>query len=237
MQPQLNKFEAEIAKYLRSNLPDKMAMFNGYGRVNYFIGSKAVDLMMESKYVGDGQKFKTRQEVTTFLGTLLDHRTFHRAKKIVKMDGAKKKFKLDMHNNQIFVDSKEPYVWVYEPTSLVAWLKSIGFILLIVAACLFPLWPPGVRTGIYYLCIGSLIILTSFLGLSLLRHVVYFIVLAITFGKVRFWFLPNLTEDVGFFESFVPVYTLEIGEFAEGAEGGGEGGGESASASKSGHQD
>ena len=25
-------------------------------------------------------------------------------------------------------------------------------------------------------------------------------------GKHHFWLLPNLTEDVGFFESFVPLY-------------------------------
>ena len=25
-------------------------------------------------------------------------------------------------------------------------------------------------------------------------------------GKLKFWIFPNLTEDVGFFESFVPVY-------------------------------
>ena len=29
---------------------------------------------------------------------------------------------------------------------------------------------------------------------------------AIFIGKLKFWIFPNLTEDVGFFESFVPVY-------------------------------
>ena len=29
---------------------------------------------------------------------------------------------------------------------------------------------------------------------------------AIFLGKLKFWIFPNLTEDVGFFESFVPVY-------------------------------
>jgi translocation protein SEC62 len=30
---------------------------------------------------------------------------------------------------------------------------------------------------------------------------------AITAGKHHFWLLPNLTEDCGFFESFVPLYS------------------------------
>ena len=32
---------------------------------------------------------------------------------------------------------------------------------------------------------------------------------ALTFGKHHFWFLPNLTEDVGFFDSFKPLYKHE----------------------------
>ena len=32
------------------------------------------------------------------------------------------------------------------------------------------------------------------------------LVWGITFGRHHFWFLPNLTEDVGFFDSFRPLY-------------------------------
>lgn len=32
------------------------------------------------------------------------------------------------------------------------------------------------------------------------------VVWTLTFGKHHFWLLPNLTEDVGFFASFVPLY-------------------------------
>jgi translocation protein SEC62 len=38
---------------------------------------------------------------------------------------------------------------------------------------------------------------------------------AITIGKHHFWLLPNLTEDCGFFESFVPLYTHSSGETKE----------------------
>jgi len=27
-------------------------------------------------------------------------------------------------------------------------------------------------------------------------------------GKLKLWIFPNLTEDVGFFESFVPMYEM-----------------------------
>ena len=31
-----------------------------------------------------------------------------------------------------------------------------------------------------------------------------------TFGRHHFWLLPNLTEDVGFFESFKPFYKHDV---------------------------
>ena len=41
----------------------------------------------------------------------------------------------------------------------------------------------------------------------LVRYVLFGFVWAITIGRHHFWLLPNLTEDCGFFESFVPLYT------------------------------
>ena len=46
-------------------------------------------------------------------------------------------------------------------------------------------------------------------ALSIFRYILYAFLWLATLGKVSFFLLPNLTEDVGFFESFVPVYELE----------------------------
>lgn len=245
---EITKFDYQIANYLRDKLPSKEAMFVGIKRVNYFIGSKAVDLLMDSKWAkqkevqnstqDDGTIFKTRGDVVLFLNNLLLKKFYHRAKKIVKMDGQKKKFKLDMHDIQVFEDSNQPYVWLYEPTSLKAWLLCFGVIFAVIGICLFPLWPSFIRTGIYYLCIAGLIFLSSLLTLAILRHIVFFALWTVTFGKLHLWILPNLTEDVGFFESFWPLYTIEQGSLS--AAGGG-GGGERAAVGDAGsshtHQD
>jgi len=45
--------------------------------------------------------------------------------------------------------------------------------------------------------------------LYLVRLIIFVIVWLLTFGKHNFWILPNLTEDVGFFESFWPLYNYE----------------------------
>lgn len=43
----------------------------------------------------------------------------------------------------------------------------------------------------------------------LVRYVFFAIVWIVTWGRHHFWLLPNLTEECGFFESFVPLYTHE----------------------------
>ena len=65
------------------------------------------------------------------------------------------------------------------------------------------------------------------------RYVIFCILWSLTFGKLKFWLLPNLTADCGFRESFIPVYKYEFanaqsdgkctttdGRNAEGEEGG-----------------
>ena len=42
-----------------------------------------------------------------------------------------------------------------------------------------------------------------------MRYVFFAMVWVCTWGKHHFWLLPNLTEECGFFESFVPLYTHE----------------------------
>lgn len=226
--PVITKTDQAIVNYLWKKLPEKEAMFSSVRRVNYFIGSKAIDELMNSKWAkGDDALFKKREEARLFMDDLLmKQEFFHRAKKLIKIEGEKKRFKLDMHNEQVFLDSKEPYVWIFEATSIKAWLIGLGVVVAVIAVCLFPLWPPIIRTWVYYLCIAGLIFLSSILGLIVLSHFVYYTLRLLTFGKLHFWLLPNLTEDVGFFESFWPLYAIGAIEGSEGATESGGGGGD-----------
>jgi len=52
-------------------------------------------------------------------------------------------------------------------------------------------------------------VLKLFLSSIAVRYVFFAIVWALTVGRHHFWLLPNLTEECGFFESFVPLYTHE----------------------------
>lgn len=121
----------------------------------------------------------------------------------------KKRIKLDMHEDQTFVDGNEAYVWIYDPIRPTTFLFGLAVVVGAIAVCLFPLWPEWMRVGAYYLSLVAAGLLGVILALSIFRYVFYAFLWLATLGKVQFFLLPNLTEDVGFFESFAPVYELE----------------------------
>ncbi|KFM75899.1 Translocation protein SEC62, partial [Stegodyphus mimosarum] len=260
-----SKEEYAVARYLKQKLPEKKTTLLGH-KVEYFIASRAVDCLLESPWAKEKKKgelyFPNRVAIVDFMAVLLEHKFFHRAKKIVvlketkkkkkdteeaaqesgkdkdskkakgksdekegkekeekdaKKDGSetvekkkeKKKIKLDMHLEQIFVDSNEPYVWIYDPIPLRTWITGTLMVIAAVLICLFPLWPQTIRHYIYYLSVAAAFLLVFIIGLAVFRLIVFVLIWILTFGKHNLWLLPNLTEDVGFFESFWPLYKYE----------------------------
>ena len=106
-----------------------------------------------------------------------------------------------MHEEQKFLDSNEPFVWIYDPTSTTTYIIGLLLILGAIGICLFPLYPSQVREGVYYFSLAGASFLGAILGLALLKYVLFGLIFVITFGfVVYFWLFPNLTEDVGFLE-------------------------------------
>lgn len=57
----------------------------------------------------------------------------------------KRKIRLDMHPDQVFVDGAEAYVWIYDPIPMHYWLFGALVVVGAIVVCLFPLWPPIIR--------------------------------------------------------------------------------------------
>ncbi|ROT85529.1 Translocation protein SEC62 [Penaeus vannamei] len=114
-----------------------------------------------------------------------------------------------MHLDQEFIDGTDAYVWMYDPVPF--WYYIAGGLILIgaIAVCLFPLWPPGVRKCVYYLSVAAAGFLGVILALAVVRFIVFVIIWVLSMGYHHLWLLPNLTEDVGFFASFWPLYHYE----------------------------
>uniref|UniRef100_F7B9C8 Translocation protein SEC62 n=1 Tax=Ornithorhynchus anatinus TaxID=9258 RepID=F7B9C8_ORNAN len=83
-----SKEEKAIAKYLRFNCPTKSTNMMGH-RVDYFIASKAVECLLDSKWAkakkGEEALFTTRESVVDYCNRLLKKQFFHRALKVMKM--------------------------------------------------------------------------------------------------------------------------------------------------------
>ncbi|XP_034742618.1 translocation protein SEC62 [Etheostoma cragini] len=265
------KEEKAVAKYLRFNCPTKSTNMMGH-RVDYFIASKAVDCLMDSKWAkakkGEEAVFTTRESVLDYCNRLLKKQFFHRALKVMKKKPekdtkkekekekektkgdsskeeerkgkkekekkkeseavetkkeknddspgtpkkkkeVKKKFKLEPHEDQLFLDGNEVYVWIYDPVHFKTFAMGLILVIAVIAATLFPLWPAEMRVGVYYLSVAAGCFVASILLLAVARCILFLIIWLVTGGRHHFWFLPNLTADVGFIDSFRPLYTHE----------------------------
>jgi len=118
----------------------------------------------------------------------------------------KRKIRLEMHNDQCIVDGNEAYVWLYDPTPWYYYVAGTAIVLGIIAVCLFPLWPTEMRQGVYYLSVAAAGFLVFIIVLAILKYILFLVLFIATAGKLRLWIFPNLTEDVGFLESFMPMY-------------------------------
>ncbi|KAM3962613.1 translocation protein 1 [Aphomia sociella] len=121
----------------------------------------------------------------------------------------KRKIRLEMHLEQVFLDTADAYVWLYNPMPWYYWLCGALVVLSTIIICMFPLWPATVRKGVYYLSIAAAAFLVMIIALAVLRVVVFCLVWILTLSRHHLWLLPNLTEDVGFFASFWPLYKYE----------------------------
>ncbi|XP_041377735.1 translocation protein SEC62-like [Gigantopelta aegis] len=126
-----------------------------------------------------------------------------------------KRLKLSMHDDQRFVDGEEIYVWIYDPVPLKTFLIGLLMVFGAIGLCLFPLWPEEVRIGVYYISLAAAGFVGFILSLVVVRLVLFCIIWVFTLGKHHFWLLPNLTEDVGFFDSFKPLYKHDLRKDAQ----------------------
>ena len=198
------------------------------------LASRAVDALMESNWTkGEKALFGNREAIVEFMDMMMRHQFFHRARKVPvseqelkgkkgkkekgkekeeekKMEEKKKrKIRLEMHGDQQFVDGLDAYVWIYDPIPIYYWFFGALLVLGATGVCLFPLWPPSVRKGVYYLSVAAAGFLVFIIALAALRFIIFCAVWLVTMGKHHIWLLPNLTEDVRFFASFWPLYKYE----------------------------
>lgn len=96
------------------------------------------------------------------------------------------------------------YAWTYLKPNPYMMLYAFLTLVAIFGVVLFPLWPRFMRVGVWYISMGCLCLLGLFFAMAFVRLII-FCVTYMTMPQA-FWLYPNLFEDCGFFESFVPLY-------------------------------
>lgn len=81
---------------------------------------------------------------------------------------------------------------------------GVGVILVLLLIVMFPLWPPMLRLGVWYLSMGMLGLIGLFIVMSIFRLILFVITTVVASPGI--WLYPNLFEDVGFFDSFRPLW-------------------------------
>lgn len=96
------------------------------------------------------------------------------------------------------------FVWLYEGAQLKQKLYAAGALLVVFAIVMFPLWPMKMRLGVWYLSMGMLGLIGLFFAMAIFRLILF----CVTYFAVPpgLWLYPNLFEDVGFFDSFRPLW-------------------------------
>jgi len=231
--------QEKIAKWVRWYVKTKNAPVKGGEKVDWFNGQSAVDKLMESdfhKKIEKGREapiIADRDTAIAMMTFFMRLRLFFRGEKEYrpkrpkphrldsdgetesepeekKVERRKKKFRLDIHDDQAFVDSPEAiYMWQYEATHPYTWLGGTMIIIIGFAGCLYPLWPSQLRGGVYYLSWGGLGFVGFVIVLAILRTILFCLIWLFSAGKHHLWIFPNLTEDCGPIESFFPLYTYE----------------------------
>jgi translocation protein SEC62 len=96
------------------------------------------------------------------------------------------------------------FVWLYEGAQIKQKLYAAGALAIVFAIVMFPLWPIKLRQGVWYLSVGMMGLIGLFFVMAIFRLILFGITMfAVPPGL---WLYPNLFEDVGFFDSFRPVW-------------------------------
>jgi len=174
--------------------------------IDYMGDLMRLNMFHRAKKIPVAEKEKKKKKDETDNEEEKDKKGKAEDKKDKEKEKKRRKIRLEMHMDQIFLDNNDAYVWIYDPTPWYYYIAGTAIVLGIIAVCLFPLWPMEMRQGVYYLSVAAAGFLVFIIVLAIIKYIIFVLLFIGSAGKLKFWIFPNLTEDVGFFESFWPIY-------------------------------
>jgi len=208
---QQTKAPPEIQKaalFLRSSgagIKVRVGAMNGK-RLDYFKGKSAIKALLSPAY----QKAKgvrpisSEEEAKTVLSAVNAFAFFLRVSRGAPSGASSSSPKnLTLIQDQTFAPD-EYYAWFYDGSQWTTYAGGILMVVLMLAGVMFPLWPPVLRLGVWYLSMGMLGLVGLFFVIAIIRLIFYIITVVVVSPGI--WIFPKLFADVGFVESFIPLW-------------------------------
>lgn len=155
-------------------------------------GKSAVKALLQPAYakVKNAPKAATEDEAAVVLRNALPYAFYL----LVERGGGSPK-QLQVVQMQAF-KTDGYYAWFYEGSQLTTYLGGAAMVAVILGGVMFPLWPPIMRLGVWYLSIGLLGLIGLFFAIAVVRLIFYIITLVA--APPGIWIFPQLFADVGF---------------------------------------
>ena len=201
----------EVVNFLRSSSSGIKTRVGALGgkRHDYFKGKAAVKAVLSPAYakLKNAPKVTTEQEAVQLLHSIIPFTYFLRVDRGEATGGSKSPKTIQINPMQMF-NPDEYYVWLYEGSQLTSYIGGAVMVAIIFAGVLFPLWPNSMRLGVWYLSIGVLGLIGLFFVIAILRLIFYIITVVVVSPGI--WIFPQLFADVGFVESFIPLWEWDL---------------------------
>lgn len=209
-----------VVSFLRSSksgLKNRTGVLNGK-RIDYFkgaldvlfvdastpshtclshVGKSAIKALLSPAYakLKDVPKVTSESEAQNLLHQIIPFAFYLRVDRGQPVGSASSPKHLQVNPMQLF-KPEEYFAWFYDGPQWTTYLGGAVMVAVILAGVMFPLWPPIMRLGVWYLSILVLGLIGLLLAIAVVRLIFYIItVLAASPG---IWIFPRLFADVGF---------------------------------------
>ena len=215
-----------VVNFLRSGkagIKVRVGVLNGK-RIDYFKGAYSIDIdiVVDAAHLGHSRagrsaikavlspayaklkkvpKVTTEEEAQQLLATINTFAFYLRVERGQSTSSSSPR-PLQINPQQMFQPT-EYYAWFYEGSQWTTYVGGIAMVAIMLAGVMFPLWPPIMRLGVWYLSIGVLGLIGLFFAIAIVRLIFYIITVIVTPPGI--WIFPKLFADVGFVSTFFIV--------------------------------
>ncbi|KAH9915761.1 translocation protein [Amylocystis lapponica] len=200
-----------VVNFLRSSkagIKVRVGVLNGK-RIDYFKGKSAVKAVMSPAYakLKNVPKIADEDEAQKLLLSIIPYAFFLRVERGAPSGSSSSPKQLQIMQLQAFQPA-DFYAWFYEGSQWTTYVGGVAMVAIMLAGVMYPLWPPVMRLGVSYISMGVLGLIGLFFALAVVRLIFYIITLVVASPGI--WIFPKLFADVGFVESFIPLWEWDL---------------------------